>query len=453
MRLVDSKHPHQHRRDLTADEAAAVRRFCGAGQEARSGDVALVESVLEEMHDGRFVRQWLECDCVSVKAVRPTMTARIRGDDGPRHFVRMHQYGAHECNLALFRKNPEPDEGADDDATPPGQHNPLEPVSDALDYLDNLHDGVTRPRGSTTSAGGTGSKGRRLPRLGRILYTLLEDAGITTAAPEVLARNIRWWELLPEYASLQALSSELSLSQVLYFEPWINIEKKMTGIDALHWPALKARSALLLFVAHEIREGAAIMKTSLGERVVRPEKGIRIGGRDQALSQPPYWVLAVVDRDHDGKARFREAFAQHAYSAAQPIPLDSRYERITLKLLFRAMEWVRKRGVAVTLEKPLFDRPVRQKDGSRLWCRPDFELTFRTQVVATGSSPRLHRIVIETMGADEPEYLDRKVRTHVIMKRRGILVEHRVSDDGDQDERDKKFYRRVVAKILQLAGL
>ncbi|SFT82889.1 hypothetical protein [Paraburkholderia aspalathi] len=124
------------------------------------------------------------------------------------------------------------------------------------------------------------------------------------------------------------MSPELTLGQRLYTEPWTSVNEKMAAIDVLPWPAKKARTALLLFVADEIRDGAAIRHTRRGERIVRPEQGIRAGGRDQRLTQPPYWVLAVVDRDRVGNARYREAFAQHAYSARQPVPLDSRYERV-----------------------------------------------------------------------------------------------------------------------------
>jgi hypothetical protein len=452
MRLVDRDHPERIRRQLDADESAAVRRFCGAGQEVRPGDVELVAAVLEEMHDGRHVRQWLECDCRQGAKTQPRLTARVR-DEGPRHFVRMHKYGEHHCALASFRQNQEPEGGEpDDDPAPPGQHNPLKPVGDALDYLNDLHEGVARPDGSDGSTGGRGDEGRRLPRLGRIMHTLLDDAGFATVHVDALKERTRSWDRLEAYAADEEMSPELTLGQVLYFKPWTSLNEKMATIDALPWPEKKARSALLLFVADEIRDGAAIKKTSMGECVVRPVKGIRAGCRDQGLRQPPYWVLAVVDRDREGNAVFRQAFAQHAYSYAQPVPLDSRYERVTLVRLFDVMEWVRARGVDVTVTKPLFDREMRQLDGSSLWCRPDFELTFMT-VAAAGTAPRLHRIVIETMGADEPEYLERKSRTHEIMKRRGILIEHRVSDDEGQAERDGALFRRVGAKILDLAGL
>ena len=452
MELVERDHPGTVRRHLSTEEAAAVRRFCGDGQQVRPEDVGLVEAVLEEMHDGRHVRLWLECDCVRAPGGRPRLTARMR-EDGPRHFVRMHQYGEHHCALASFRQMPEPEDvEPGDDRARPGQHNPLRPVGDALDYLDNLNEGAARPGGSTGSEGGVGERGRRLPRLGRILHTLLEDADFARLHVEALNEKFRSWERLEAYAAGQALSPQLSLSQILYFKPWTPLNRKMTEIDALVWPERKARSALLLFVADEIRAGVAIKKTSMGECVVRPEKGIRAGGRDQRLTQPPYWVLSVIDRDRDGNARFREAFAQCAYSFAQPVPMDSRYERVTLKLLFGVMEWVKKHGVEVTLWKPLFDREVRQTDKPSLWCRPDFELTFRS-VAAVGVAARLHRVVIETMGADDPDYLERKLRTQEIMKRRGILVEHRVADDAAQKERDDAFFRRVAAKILHLAGV
>ena len=452
MRLVNRDHPDRISRQLDPAEAAAVRRFCGAGQEVWPGDVERVTAVLEEMHDGRHVRLWLECDCWQGAKTQPRLTARVR-DEGPRHFVRMHGYGEHRCALASFRQNPEPeDDEPDDNPASPGQHNPLKPVGDALDYLDDLHEGVARPGGSGGSMGGRADNGRRLPRLGRILHTLLDDAGFATAHVDSLKETTRSWDRLEAYAADEAMSPELTLGQVLYFKPWTSLNEKMAAIDASRWPDNKARSALLLFVADEIRDGAAIKKTRMGECRVRPAKGIRAGGRDHGLTQPPYWVLTVVDRDREGNARFREAFAQHAYSFARPVPLDSRYERRTLEQLFSVMEWVRKRGVDVTLTKPLFDREVRQLDAPSFWCRPDFELTFRT-VEAAGTAPRLHRVVIETMGADGPEYLERKSRMHEIMKRRGILIEHRISDDEGQAERDDAFLRRVGAKILHLAGV
>ncbi len=452
MRLIDRDHPDTVKRPLNQEETAAVRRFCGQGQEVRTRDVELVTALLEEMHDGRHVRQWLECDCSPGAKIQPRLTARVR-EEGPRHFVRMHQYGEHHCALSSFRQSPEPeDDELDGDEDSPGLHNPLQPVDDALDFLDDLHEGAARAGGSGGASGGRGEKGRRLPRLGRIMHTLLDGAGFATVNVDALRQRAHSWDSLEAYAADEAMSPELTLGQVLYFKPWTSPNKKMTAIDALPWPKKKARSALLLFVADEIRDGAAIKKTSMGECVVRPEKGIRAGGRDHGLTQPPYWVLAVVDRDREGNARFREAFAQHAYSFAQPVPLDSRYERVTLESLFGVMEWVKKLGVEVTLAKPLFDREVRQLGDQSQWCRPDFELTFRTIEAAT-TAPRLHRIVVETMGADEPEYLERKSRTHEIMKRRGILIEHRVSADGDQSERDTAFFRRIGAKILQLAGV
>jgi hypothetical protein len=109
MRLIYRDHPDRIRRQLTSDEGAAVRRFCGAGQEVRPGDVELVEAVLEEMHDGRHVRNWLECDCLQGTTTQPRLTARVR-EEGPRHFVRMYAYGEHRCALASFRQNPVPEE-------------------------------------------------------------------------------------------------------------------------------------------------------------------------------------------------------------------------------------------------------------------------------------------------------------------------------------------------------
>lgn len=462
MRLIRKNNTHTVLRELTEEEADSVRRHCGAGRQTEPEDAATVADILKTMRDGRETILWLECDCrgILVKGSKqPRLTARAR-EQGPLHFVRLNGYGPHLCELQAFRTDPEDDNNDDDDQSEPqpGKHRPLRPVNDTLNYLDDEQKsrGGNRPGGKTGAKGGQPSSATRLPKLGRILYTILDDAGfnrlLTADASGPTSAENRSWDRIKTFAESEEITDSLSLQKILFTEPWVKPAEKLREIDALPWPKGKKRSALLLFVADKVTASEVVKQTRIGPATITPEYGVRIGGRDQNFANPPYWVLAILDRDKDGHPRVREAFAQHAYTGKQPVPLDSDYERKTLAQLLKITTWVKKKGVDVEVTKPLFDSEVTLDSGELAWCRADFELEF-LEPARDGASARRHRLVIETMGSESEEYLAQKSGTHAIMRRRGVLVEHVVRNDDQQSERDGEFFRRVSGYILNLAGI
>jgi len=452
MRLIKTNKKNTVLRQLTTAEAESVRRYCGAGMKAEEKDAQVVAGILAEMHDGKEPRYWLECDCLDgdPPGPRPRMTARIFGD-GPRHFVRIVGRDKHSCVLKVFRTDPSEDE--DDAHAEPGKHRPLRPIRNSLDYLDKAHEaGGKRPSGQAGSGSGT-SRRRRLPKLGRILYTLLDQAGFSMISTDDLdagKKPLSPWDRLERFAVDEEVTEALTLWDMMETRAWIQPADFMAGIDKLQWPKGKKRMGYLLFVADTVTASAATKLTRGEPAVVPPASEIRIGGRDQNFSNPPYWVLAVIDRDDNGVARVREAFAQHAFKMGQPVPLDSSYERHTLTALLEVMKWVKKRGLTVTLKKPLFDSEVTLADGTTAHCRPDFELEVPA---AAGSMASPVRLLIETMGADLQEYLEQKVATHAIMRQRGPIIEHVVRHDGEQADRDDRLRKRVYARLLELAGV
>ena len=452
MRLIKTNEKNTVLRQLTTAEAESVRRYCGAGMKAEEKDAQVVAGILAEMHNGKEPRYWLECDCLDgdPPGPRPRMTARIFGD-GPRHFVRIVGRDKHSCVLKVFRTDPSEDE--DDAHAEPGKHRPLRPIRNSLDYLDKAHEaGGKRPSGQAGSGSGT-SRRLRLPKLGRILYTLLDQAGFSTISTDDLdagKKLLSPWDRLERFAVEEEVTEALTLWNMMKTRAWIKPGDFMAEVDKLQWPKGKKRMGYLLFVADMVTASAATKRTSVKLAVVSPASEIRIGGRDQNFANPPYWVLAVIDRDDNGVARVREAFAQHAFKMRQAVPLDSSYERHTLTSLLEVMEWVKKRGVTVTLKKPLFDSEVTLDDGTTAHCRPDFELEVPAPA---GSMAAPGRLLIETMGADLQEYLEQKVATHSIMRRRGRIIEHVVRHDGEQADRDDRLRKRVFAALLELAGV
>jgi len=124
--------------------------------------------------------------------------------------------------------------------------------------------------------------------------------------------------------------------------------------------------------------------------------------------------LITFDREVN-KAVISQAYLQPALGYEDFYPIDSQLERDTFSLL---------RDVAIrnkwngSIIKPVFD----ENDGIDR-CRPDFIIEREGGV---------RKLIIETMGYDSDDYLERKERTHEIMARLGTVISHRPGDNDDE---------------------
>jgi len=101
------------------------------------------------------------------------------------------------------------------------------------------------------------------------------------------------------------------------------------------------------------------------------------------------------------------------------MPVDSNLERHTFQVLTQLRSWLsQKKGIGLAVVKPLFDmsantgldEPDSDVDTSRESCIPDF-LVEANRVPKGGRS----LLVIESMGYADPQYRERKQRTHTRM--------------------------------------
>jgi len=449
MRLIDRSQNEKILRYLSDDEVAAIRRFCGRTGIPKASDEATVLAVLNEMRDGRGVAAWLECDCHPKNqgaGPTPKLSVQCRVS-GTIFFRRLPNHGDHLCELRTFRAKPDTDD-ENGETTP--SHHPNEPILDPLEFLEpERTERTKRPVEETENDAGPRESGKRLPRLGRVLNTILSESGFDVLST---ARGPKPWEKIVDFADSEAMSESLCLGQILSTKPWERVADIMAKVDRLPWPAGKRRSALLLFIADEIKEGKAYTNYGFGRVEIAPVKKIRISGRDQKFSKPPYWVLVVIDRDATGQARYREAFAQHAYTKKCPIPLDSNAERHTLDVLLGKLGWT---GVpaeaSIEIRKPLFDFILSRGERQKIACRPDFEIDIRKKT-DDASSPVRVRAVIETMGSQNEAYRSAKAGMHVLMEMRGPVVKHDVGDGLDQVSADQLFRKRLYGVAMRALG-
>ena len=151
----------------------------------------------------------------------------------------------------------------------------------------------------------------------------------------------------------------------------------------------------------------------------------------------PFWLIAALGAPGDDpNARFEvlDAYAHPAYSRSLLLPVDSDAERRTAALLLDTIAgWHRRHGTRLRLVKPLetFELP----DGP-IAPPPDFLVELPGSV----------EVVVETMGAlDDPGYVDRKRQTHALMRQiPGVidLIEHEPTAAGT------KRFRRDLQRLM-----
>ncbi len=158
----------------------------------------------------------------------------------------------------------------------------------------------------------------------------------------------------------------------------------------------------------------------------------------------PYLAACVLGPGNPGGDI--QMLSMYAHPCAGPnhlMLLDSARERATLHELRSLQSWLlRKHGLRVRIEKPLFDLGLdSDDDGARPLLIPDFVLRADS---GDGQPPRT--VIIETMGIDSDRYRERKARVHQLLRQAfagAPIVRHEFRGRGPQDARDRRFWSQV----------
>ena len=166
----------------------------------------------------------------------------------------------------------------------------------------------------------------------------------------------------------------------------------------------------------------------------------RTGDRERA----PYVMACVVGRRHpDDDVTVLRAYLHPCAKATWLLPVDSNYERGTLKQLLSVGHWLAdKRGVELTIEKHVFDlAPPPPRDDDKA---PAPHEPIIPDFIVRSSSGR--SVVVETMGYELPAYRERKARMHRAVSKAcqdAPIMEHDfcLPAEWSQEERDAQFWR------------
>lgn len=448
MELVWKKNPRgRFERKLNLAEKEALLHVFSNGRKPGHADFRIVNQVLEEMDRQEL---WIKCDCVDPAT----------GIEGPyncevnvaklRH-VKTTRPHDELCPLYRLKKEKDADNTQGESKT-----SPLNPVG-GDDWLPDRKkdtravpvDGPVVPR-----------KRRRktlkpVPALGRKLLTLVQAAGLNQL------------ELIPEYQSPglsgaisrikevldnHSMRNGTSLNQLFSCAPWLSIERINDMLSALEkTDGFNSQEKEPCVYVIGITADASREEVTFNVRgkafTHRPEARVSINGENSynAGSRAPYWVIIEYRRGRDGNVYCHEGYAHAAYTLDNPVPVDSNKERDTLKVIINASSYASHQPnhpVAISLSKPLFTTKS-IKDGVEEVIHPDFILNV---VPVTGSS--VTTFIIETMGYESEDYIERKHYTHSWMEQEGVLL----TDPPGWPAASDKTFNSVLLRHIFSAG-
>jgi hypothetical protein len=406
------------------------------------GEVASARAFLDELKAGGH---WLMCTCRGGGG-EPMLFPCRRTDSGTL-FLRRQVGVAHDPRCVWHRLTAEErSEGGDGEIEPRRAHH-------GSPFL------LRRPRlGAAAGASPVGRPGattaRRLPRLAPVLFGLLQRAGFDTVSPEeVLSRPGR----LPvaadpkgHYRRLHRFDGETLGAQLAYRDvlcTWLPaLPQHVDRLGRLRgcFPRLMRPQGLFWGVVDDLTSTGS--RTEVAYAYGPPDARhavvdelpivVRMAGRAR---RGPYWLVAALGAAGDDPAapfKVLDAYAHPAYSRSLLLPVDSDAERRTAAVVLDQLAWWQRRyGLRALLHKPweTIDLP-----GDGVAPPPDFVV----------SVPGRAAVVVETMGSLDDEYLERKRRTHELMRRiPGVVdvLEHDPTDPGDTHRLRRALNATVIA--------
>lgn len=418
MRLVKKRAPRGRlSRPLSEAEEAAIKKVCGRREVGSLAEKKLALDVLTEM---RRTDTWLACGCVAGDHP-PMNSANLRTDTSSIYLQTFST--PHDESCPMFRNLKDDDDPMRSETRKTAGSQPIS----YRNFLPREENGARLRVGpGSLDNGGDRLRRKRRPRLSRLLLTLIEDAGlniIDTLAPFPTAPARESIDKLTAVTKDNEFTRGRPLSDIVRFWPLIKQDEQqrlMRRLEApnLPWPAGCARHFYQIFMSDEVSRERVTFRFKSEEAIFAPEKGLRINGESQDGLRPPYWVILEFRRSADGNVVCSDGYAHALHTRRCPVPVDSGLERQTLDSLATCATWLAKKKDApvrcLSLKKPLFDYAV-TVDGEECWVLPDF------LVEVTTAADEKKAFVIETMGYQNEDYVERKSRQHRGMKMLGQL--------------------------------
>lgn len=255
------------------------------------------------------------------------------------------------------------------------------------------------------------------PKLGRILYTVLENASLQRFP--LLKNDYHLQQNLQNtFISMGYAFPSLGLDLV-YFSPkqvgFVGLKLRQI---AAQWPAKKGRPFAFFLLKVDYFDGKTAYCYFKSELIpIEIQNSLRFSSGRISPALGPFWLLLSVTSSADRPHYYvpYNGFAVPIYSKDKPITVESHFERRVLEKLIQVQKHLKaKHSLEFFIHKPLLDKEVFFQQ-ENYFCRPDFILKC--------FSPKKIFIILEVMGSHDAAYVERKLRLKPLFSSLGTLIE------------------------------
>ena len=391
-------------------KAALVRWYTGRGSEADHRACVSLVSTARENH------KWIACDCLGPERPPPLMSAAYLSFQETYYLRRLTSRPGHDsgCPFHLPQAPPRIRETVKDSlyaiGLPKGLFSAHQKAPEKL---------AQRPEDIEPD---DRSRGVAIPRLGKLLWLLLERAG-SNILRELPPSGRRAGSISEEMRHLKRAAQGLEIAPGIRLSDHlhtnaIDYEKRRVHARlraaAETWPPEFAPQAFLLLEASEVTSSEVV--TGLGTVEIRNR--IQHTGIIRAEVEPPFLVLAVVGEHsrREGYLALR-AYAQPVFSGNQFVPAEREHDRDVLRALQQAQYELRRLGVRMAVKKVLFD--ITLAAGS---ARPDFLVALLDE-----HSGLECKFALQILQSDDADYLELRSIERERLSHAGLVVSLPVS--------------------------
>ncbi len=384
---------------LTKGQRQSLSRMFYQGETIGNAKLGEILALLSKI---RGLEGWLQCDCRQED--KPLLTVKRIRENGTLFLSRLNTRASHATDCVFSRLNSPLDHGSESRIA--GY------LNKKIFHLHKKNRTVAMVQEKPQDyCGGGGDV--QFPRLGRVLYTLLERSGLNIITTQLRDINDQY-RRLHEAADDFYLEPGIRASQYFWTHPGqIGYAGLSLHASRAPWPLDSRRHGIFILVADKIQKNTNEVLCKIKNRTHKLSfAGVvkKLSGRFGEVSAPYLVIFTITDEAKPGYYEPVNAFIIPVYSRSLLVPVDSSYERKVLRQLIAALPRWRKMGIQVKIKKPLFDTPVCTQEEKK-YIRPDFLLSGNGQ-----------RIILEVGGSHETEYLERKKRTHRLMQEVGQLI-------------------------------
>ncbi|KTE20835.1 MULTISPECIES: hypothetical protein [unclassified Sphingopyxis] len=391
-------------------KAALVRWYTGRGSEADHRACVSLVSTARENH------KWIACDCLGAERPPPLMSAAYLSFQETYYLRRLTSRPGHDsgCPFHLPQAPPRIRETVKDSlyaiGLPKGLFSAHQKAPEKL---------AQRPEDIEPD---DRSRGVAIPRLGKLLWLLLERAG-SNILRELPPSGRRAGSISEEMRHLKRAAQGLDIAPGIRLSDHlhtnaIDYEKRRVHARlraaAETWPPEFAPQAFLLLEASEVTSSEVV--TGLGTVEIRNR--IQHTGIIRAEVEPPFLVLAVVGEHsrREGYLALR-AYAQPVFSGNQFVPAEREHDRDVLRALQQAQYELRRLGVRMAVKKVLFD--ITLAAGS---ARPDLLVALLDEHSGVEC-----KFALQILQSDDADYLELRSIERERLGQAGLVVSMAVS--------------------------